>query len=106
MKPSGGNRFVRLGSFTFDTDAVGSTAFAVNDPFPDPGNNSIQLGTPGFHQIDAEVFGAIPAPIFTVHAVAIPEPSSVVGIAAIMGIAALGARRRSKRRAAQKDSVD
>lgn len=100
--PDPGDRFVELGTFTFQTNTVGSTDFEFMDPFPAPSEDN-RLGAPSEAGIDAEIFGAIPAPIFTVNAVAIPEPSSVVAIATIFGIAAVGARRRRHRRRAQKD---
>ena len=71
---------ILLGSFQFESSAVGTTNFIIADRNPGSGPLDASWVTPGFTQLDEQIFGMGAADTFqfSVNATsAVPEPSSL-----------------------------
>ncbi len=75
---------VLLGSFQFDTTANGMTLFTVGDRLVGSGLENASWLTPSFSFLDEQIFGAGAANNFqfTINTSSVPEPSSMLLMAA------------------------
>ena len=98
VAPAPGTNYVELGSYMFQVTSAGIEDFVFTDPDPGAGVDNNGLGNPTFEIIDNEIFNTIPPPTFRViAATAIPEPSSFLAIAGMLGVGALHLRRRRRK---------
>lgn len=89
------NESILLGSFQFEARNEGTTVFDVEDRAPGSGIENASWLTPSLDILDEQVFGdqATGSFRFTVNAVSVPEPSSLVLLTLI---AVTGAARRRR----------
>ncbi len=75
---------ILLGTFQFDTIADGATLFTVEDRLPGAGIGNATWITPSFNVLDEQFFGAGAANNFqfTINASSVPEPNSMLLMAA------------------------